>query len=64
MVTGKLPPVNYPLEDCPPTNLPWVRAWARVRVGGNLSGDNLPGGNFLSTISNKLQYPSNSAKYQ
>ena len=55
MVTGKLPPVKlHPGRLPPPATRPWVRvrAWARVRVGGNLLGGNLPGGNFPSTGKN------------
>ena len=47
LVIGKLPlgrlPSKYP---------PWVRVTGcfRVRVGNNLSGDNLPGGTFPGTV--------------
>ena len=34
-----------------PQQIPqWVRVWVRVRIGGNLSGRNLPGGYCPSTM--------------
>ena len=54
-VTGKLPPVKLPPARLPPQQIsPSVRV--KVRVGGNLPGVSLSGGNFPSTLSGKLLF--------
>ena len=48
------PPIKFPTEYCHPKYSLWVRVrvwgWFKVSVGGNLLGDNLPGGSFPSTV--------------
>ena len=61
--SNSTPPEHFPpvklarkrLLPPPPQQIsPWVkvRVWVRVKIGGNLPGSTLPGGNFPSTLEN------------